>query len=73
MFNDLVKSGVHNHIDVYCGQGHDVEKVGELEDKVEAYYNLLKENSIHLHRFTEYLPHENDDIISVIKQKIGEY
>ncbi len=73
LFNDLVKSGVHNHIDVYCGQGHDVEKVGELEDKVEAYYSLLAENNIKLYRFTEYLPHENDDIVSIIRDKLREY
>jgi len=73
LFNDLVKSGVHENIDVYCGQGHDVEKVGELEDKVEAYYQLLKDNDIGLYRFTEYLPHENDDIISVIKEKMRLY
>mgnify|MGYP001196046024 FL=1 len=73
LFNDLVKSGVHENIDVYCGQGHDVEKVGELEDKVEAYYQLLKDNDISLHRFTEYLPHKNDDIVSVIKEKMKLY
>ena len=60
-------------IGIYCGQGHDVEKIGELEDKVEAYYNLLEENDIKLYRFTEYLPHENDDIISVISDRLREY
>jgi FkbM family methyltransferase len=73
LFNDLVSSGVHNHIDIYCGQGHDVEKVGELQDKVERYYELLKENNINLYRFTEYLPQKNDDIVEIIKQKIKEY
>jgi len=73
LFNDLVSSGVHQHIDVYCGQGHDVEKVSELETKVQDYYNLLKKNNIHLYRFTEYLPHQNDDIVSIIKSKLKEY
>jgi FkbM family methyltransferase len=73
LFNDLVKSGVHKHIDVYCGQGHDVEKVSELEDKVSAYYNLLKENDINLYRFTEYLPHQNDNLIKIIKDKMRDY
>lgn len=73
LFNDLVKSGVHKHIDVYCGQGHDVEKVSELESKVQDYYDLLEQNNIHLHRFTEYLPHQNDDIVSIIKNKLKEY
>jgi len=73
LFNDLVKSGVHKHIDVYCGQGHDVEKVSELEDKVDAYYTLLKENDINLYRFTEYLPEKNDDIVSIIRDKMRDY
>lgn len=73
LFNDLVKSGVHKHIDVYCGQGHDVEKVSELEDKVDAYYRLLKENDINLYRFTEYLPQKNDDIVSIIRDKMRNY
>ena len=73
LFNDLVNSGIHKHIDVYCGQGHDVEKVSELEDKVEAYYTLLKENDINLYRFTEYLPAKNDDIVSIIKDKMKDY
>jgi len=73
LFNDIVDNDINKYIDVYCGQGHDVEKVGELEDKVEAYYSLLKKNNINLYRFTEYLPHENDDIIATIKQKIKEY
>ena len=69
LFNDLVESGMHKHINVYCGQGHDIEKVGELSDKVQEYYSLLKENNIHLHRFTEYKPHENDDMFEVLRQK----
>jgi len=73
LFNDIVNNDINKHIDIYCGQGHDVEKVGELQDKVEAYYSLLKDNNINLYRFTEYLPHENDDIISIIKEKIKEY
>jgi len=73
LFNDLVNSGVHKHIDVYCGQGHDVEKVSELEDKVDAYYTLLKENDINLYRFTEYLPQKNDDIVSIIRDKMKDY
>lgn len=73
LFNDLVNSGVHQHIDVYCGQGHDVEKVSELEDKVDAYYRLLRENDINLYRFTEYLPQKNDDIVSIIRDKMRNY
>ena len=73
LFNDLVDSGINQHIDVYCGQGHDVEKVEELTSKVDAYYKLLEDNNIKLHRFTEYLPNQNDDIVSVIKEKMRFY
>jgi FkbM family methyltransferase len=73
LFNDLVDSGINKYIDVYCGQGHDVEKVEELSDKVDDYYKLLEDNNIHLHRFTEYLPQENDDIIKIIREKLKEY
>tara|TARA_R100000231_G_scaffold132458_1_gene104974 strand:+ start:502 stop:1116 length:615 start_codon:yes stop_codon:yes gene_type:complete len=73
LFNDLVNSGVHQYIDVYCGQGHDVEKVLELEDKVDDYYKLLKKNNINLYRFTEYLPQKNDNMVSIIKEKMRDY
>lgn len=73
LFNDLVSSGINNNIDIYCGQGHDVEKVGELSDKVEAYYNLLKENDINLYRFTEYLPQQNDDMVKAIMGEMRKY
>lgn len=66
LFNDLVNSGVHKYIKIYCGQGHDVEKVEELKDKVKEYYQLLKDNNIHLHRFTEWKPHQNDDLREII-------
>ena len=69
LFNDLVKTGINKHIDVFCGQGHDVEKVGELSDKIEQYYSLLKENNIHLYRFTEHKPHQNDDLYKILKEK----
>ena len=73
LFNDIVDSGVNKYIDIYCGQGHDVEKVGELESKVQAYYELLEKNEIHLHRFTEHLPNQNDDLRSIISNKMKEY
>ena len=66
LFNDLVNNNLSQHVQIYCGQGHDVEKVGELKDRVEEYYNLLTDNNIHLYRFTEWKPHKNDDIRKII-------
>jgi len=70
LFNDLVNSGLDRYVKIYCGQGHDVEKVGELYDKVEKYYNLLKSNNIHLYRFTEWQPQKNDDMYKIIFSEI---
>jgi len=67
LFNDLIKNDLNKHIKAYTGSGHDVEKIGELEDGVEEYYKLLKENGIHIHRFTEWKPHLNADIKKIIK------
>jgi FkbM family methyltransferase len=70
LFNDLINNDIDQYIDIYCGQGHDVEKVEELRDKVQDYYKLLKDNKINLYRFTEYLPYKNDDMLSIIKEKL---
>jgi hypothetical protein len=67
LFNDLVNSGMHKNINLYCGAGHDVEKVAELSEKVDDYYSLLEKNDIHLHRFTEYKPSRNADIVELIR------
>tara|TARA_R100000664_G_scaffold20070_1_gene29281 strand:- start:11446 stop:12069 length:624 start_codon:yes stop_codon:yes gene_type:complete len=73
LFNDLFNSGLHKEIDIYCGQGHDLHKIGELEDKIQEYYTLLEENGVHLHRFTEFRPHQNVDLYTLIKEKMENY
>ena len=70
-FNDLIDNNLNQHIDIYCGQGHDVEKVEELKDKVDEYYNLLEKNNIHLYRFTEWKPWKNDDMKNLVKQCVN--
>jgi len=69
LFNDIVNNDLNKYIKIYCGAGHDVEKIGELKDKVEEYYKLLKDNDIHLHRFTEWKPHLNADLRALIMQE----
>ena len=66
LFNDIIENDLNKHIKIWCGSGHDVEKVVELHDKVEIYYKLLKENKIHIHRFTEWKPHLNADLKEMI-------
>ena len=73
LFNDLCNSGLYKEIDIFCGQGHDIEKVGELGDKVSEYYSLLEKNSIHLYRYTEFRPHKNVDLHKLIKTKMEDY
>ena len=70
LFNDIVKNSLNKHIKIFCGAGHDVEKIGELSDKVDEYYDLLKKNKIILHRFTEWKPHLNVDIRNIILEEI---
>ena len=66
LFNDLVNSDMIKHIDVWCGAGHDVEKVEELHSVVDKYYKLLKSNNIKILRYTEYMPYKNVDIRKII-------
>jgi FkbM family methyltransferase len=71
LFQDLVANDLVKHFDIFCGAGHDVEKIGEFESIVDDYYKLLKDNNIEIHRFTEWQPHLNKDISRMIFEKYG--
>ena len=73
LFNDLCNSGLNKYIHIFCGQGHDVDRVGELEEKVQDYYKLIEDNNIKLYRFTEWKPHKNDNIERIIKEQVVEF
>jgi len=68
LFNDLIGKGYHDYF-LFCGQGHDVEKVRELDSK--EYWNLIKENGITLNRFSDYKKVRNADIGDLLKKEIG--
>jgi len=72
LFKNLCETGMHKHIDIFCGQGHDVKKIGEFVNSgvVENYYNLLEEYDIVLHRFSEYKPEQNIDMKKMIMEKL---
>jgi FkbM family methyltransferase len=74
LFKDLCETGLHKHIDIFCGQGHDVEKITDFaaDGTVEKYYNLLKEHDIKLHRFSEWKPERNVDLVKLIKTTVIE-
>ena len=70
LFRDLVENDLVKHIDIFCGAGHDVEKIGELNEKVDEYYSLLEDNEINIHRFTEWKPAQNANIPKMIVEKM---
>ena len=69
LFKDLVENDLAKYFDIFCGAGHDVEKIGELQSVIDEYYSLLRENNIVIHRFTEWKPHLNKDIRQMIFEK----
>jgi|GEM_PF-3387983 len=52
VFQDLVKSDLVKHVDIFCGAGHDIEKISELLPVKGDYYALLENNDIFLHKFS---------------------
>jgi hypothetical protein len=72
LFQDLVSTNIIKDIDIFCGAGHDVKKVGELEEIVDDYYKLLEDHDVHFYRFTEYKAALNDDLAKIIRKKYME-
>jgi len=70
LYNDLVNSGLIEKFDIHLGTGHDIEKVSELSDKVQDYYDLLENHDIEIHRYTEWKPQNNADIASLIIEEL---
>jgi len=72
LFKDLIASDLRKHFSLFLGTGHDIEKVGELRNRVDEYYNLLIDNDIDILRFTEWKPERNVDIVSLIDSLLCE-
>ena len=70
LFNDLINNNMIKDIDVFCGSGHDVEKIPELKDKYSDFLKILDENNIKIHRFTEYNSQDNANIATIIYKKM---
>lgn len=53
-FNDIVNNNIRSDINLFCGTGHDVEKIDFFLKNgiVEKYYKLLKDNNIYLNKWT---------------------
>lgn len=52
-FNDIVNNNIKSDINLFCGTGHDVEKIDYFVKNgiVEKYYKLLKDNNIYLNKW----------------------
>ena len=73
LFNDLIKNDLVKYFHIFCGDGYDIEKIGELSDKVDEYYKMLKDNNIKIYRFTEHKPEQNELTPDLLWEKIQEY
>jgi FkbM family methyltransferase len=53
LFEDIISSGLNNHIDLYLGArgGVDILKVSEISHLHSSYENKLRENGIEVHQF----------------------
>lgn len=58
---DLINSGKHKLINIFCGSTPDIYKVAEIEKYKDYYDNLLKENNIVVSHFY-YTPSSEKDI-----------
>ena len=71
LFQDLIENDLVKHFDIFCGTGHDIEKISE--HSTEEYYKMLKDNDINLYRFSNWKPERNDPIEDIIKEKLKTY
>jgi len=70
LFRDMEENDMFRHFNLFCGAGHDVEKIYELNNKVEEYYIINEKNNITIHRFTEWKPEKNANIKQLIKEML---
>jgi FkbM family methyltransferase len=72
LFNDLVDTGLIDNFSIFLGSGHDIEKVGELKERAQEYYDILESHNIEILRFSEWKPERNVDVVSLIDAKLSE-
>tara|TARA_R110002012_G_C11578522_1_gene605139 strand:- start:130 stop:738 length:609 start_codon:yes stop_codon:yes gene_type:complete len=49
VYQDLIDNNMLQYIDLFCGHpSHDILKVNELSDKIEEYFNIIKNNNIQI-------------------------
>ena len=69
LFNDLIENKLHDKIAIYCGDGKDTSKIAELVEsgKAREHHKNLLRLGIKIHRYVDYKPDRNCDIIELIK------
>jgi FkbM family methyltransferase len=69
MMSDLITTGMHKHIDVWCGALSDIPKVAEIRDEMQRYQQMLDDAGIYFQRFhATYLRNDQDAMIEWMRQ-----
>jgi len=71
LINDLVKNDMIKNIDIFCGHGDDVKKIGEYKDNVDEYYNTLKRHNIKILLFCSIYPETKESLKKMIQTELA--
>jgi FkbM family methyltransferase len=71
LINDLVKNDLIKNIDVFCGDGDDVQKIGEYKDKKDEYRKTLKKHNIKILPFCSIWPTTREVIKKTIQIELS--
>ena len=71
LFEDLIQNDLAKHFDMFCGTGHDVEKISEHSAR--EHYKILEDNNVKMYRFSDWKPELNDHIFDIIEEKLKKY
>jgi len=67
----LVKNDMIKNIDIFCGHGDDVKKIGEYKDNVDEYYKTLKRHNIKILLFCSIYPETKEPLKKLIQTKLA--
>lgn len=72
MFNDIIENNLHSKIAIFCGDGKDTAKIGELvkSGKARNHHKKLLRLGIKIHRYVDYKPEGNVDLEELITAKM---
>ena len=70
LIDDLAKNDLIENIDIFCGHGDDVKKIGEYKDKVNEYYETLEKYNIKILLFCSIYPTTQKALKEMIQGKL---